>query len=46
LAGISDERIKFHHIISELEQRYAAEMEEISSLRHTTNPTPSCGPSY
>jgi hypothetical protein len=29
LAGISDERTKFHHITSQLEQRYAAEVEDI-----------------
>jgi hypothetical protein len=29
LAGITDERTKFHHIVSQLEQRYAAEVEDI-----------------
>jgi hypothetical protein len=29
LAGISDERTKFHHITSQLEQCYAAEVEDI-----------------
>jgi hypothetical protein len=29
LAGITDERTKFHHITSQLEQRYAAEVEGI-----------------
>jgi hypothetical protein len=29
LAGISNERTKFHHIISQLDHRYAAEVEDI-----------------
>jgi hypothetical protein len=29
LAGISNERTKFHYVISQLEQRYAAEVEDI-----------------
>jgi hypothetical protein len=29
LAGISDERTRFHHITSQLEQRYTAEVEGI-----------------
>jgi hypothetical protein len=29
LAGISSERTKFHYVISQLDQRYAAEVEDI-----------------
>jgi hypothetical protein len=38
LAGISDERTKFHHIISQLDHRYSAEVEDIITSPHQQNP--------
>jgi hypothetical protein len=41
LAGISSEKTKFHYVISQLEQRYAAEVEDIITSPSQQDHTPS-----
>jgi hypothetical protein len=39
LAGVIDERTKFHHIISQVYHQYAAEMEDITTSPPKNNPS-------